>query len=75
MNARVLISVVGPLLTGSLLAGGWAYWNKEPSGDAWVVEQPELIVSSPAPGQKLHVDFVLRNTSSRPRRIFGVEAC
>ncbi len=73
---RILVSICGGLLVvGLCLAGGWVYWNSEPLGDAWVVETPEQIVNGATSGQELHVDFILRNTSSRPRRILGVEAC
>lgn len=76
MNSRVPISIIFGLLAAALfLAAGWAYWKQEPAGDAWIVEQPERIVSRPTPGEKLRIDFVLRNTSSRSLRILGVEVC
>jgi hypothetical protein len=76
MNRQIVAYVCGCLLVvGLLLAGGWGYWHEQPSGDAWVVEQPEQIVSGAASGQEVHVDFTLRNISSQPRRILGAEAC
>jgi hypothetical protein len=76
MSKRVLFSLCeGGLIFGLILAAAWAYWNEQPSGNAWVVEQPEQTVSGSTIGEKLHVAFLLRNTSSQPRRILGVEAC
>lgn len=65
----------GGLVCGLFLAAAWAYWYEQPLDNAWVVEQPEQIVSDAVAGEKLHVAFVLRNTSSQARRILGVEAC
>jgi hypothetical protein len=71
MNWRVLSFVCGCVF----IASGWAYWYEQPSDDAWCVDQPKQIVAGAAAGGELHVTFVLRNTSSSPRRILGVEAC
>jgi hypothetical protein len=76
MNKRVLFTFRSGFLSfGLLLAAGWAYWNQQSPGDAWVVEPAEQVVSGVTVGQKLHVTFILRNTDSQPRRILGVEAC
>jgi hypothetical protein len=76
MSKRVLIFLCeGALIFGLLLAAAWTYWNEQSSDDAWVAEQPEQIVSGSTTGEKLNVAFILRNTSSQPRRILGIEAC
>lgn len=76
MNNRILFPLTeGVLILGLLLASVWAYWNEQPSSDAWDIEHPEQVVTGAAAGQELHVAFVLRNTASQPRRILGVEAC
>jgi hypothetical protein len=63
------------LIAGLLLASVWAYWYEQPSGEGWVVEQPEQIISYAVVGEELRVAFKLRNTSSMPRRLLGFEAC
>lgn len=60
---------------GLLLTSTWAYWNEQPTGDAWVVQEPEQRVSGATVGQKLRVAFILRNRASQPRRILGARAC
>jgi hypothetical protein len=76
MNRRLMVYGCGCLLLlGLLLAAGWASWSEPPSDNAWVVERSEQIVSGATVGEELYVAFTLRNTSSRPRRILGAEAC
>lgn len=76
MKGRLSIYECSSLLSaGFLLAAGWMYWHEKPSGNAWVAEPQEQIVSGVTEGQKLHVAFLLRNMASQPRRILGVEAC
>jgi hypothetical protein len=76
MSKRVLLSFgEGLLILGLLLATGWAYWSERTPGEAWIVETPEQIVNGATSGQELQVAFLLRNTSTSPLRILGVEAC
>jgi hypothetical protein len=65
----------GLLSAGLFLASGWAYWHEQLSDDRWVAQPAEQIVAGAAAGQELHVPFTLRNISSGPKRILGVEAC
>lgn len=76
MISRLLASACGGLLLAGLLAtSGWLYWRESSPCDAWIVEQPEQIVTGTVPGREVHVVFIFRNISSQPRRILGVEAC
>ena len=62
------------LLFAGLLGGAWMCWPEEPSESAWIVDHPEQIVSG-AKDQEHRVRFIIRNISSRPLRVLGVEAC
>jgi len=76
MNHRILFPLgKGILILSLLFTSAWAYWNEQSSGNAWVIEHPEQVISQALVGEKLHVAFILRNTASQPRRILGVEAC
>lgn len=76
MNKRILFPLAeGVLILGLLLASAWTYWNVQSSVDAWVIEQPEQVVSETVVGEELHIPFILRNTASQPHRILGVIAC
>lgn len=72
LRNRCFFALLG---AGIPLAGAWTYWSEQPSDSAWTVDPPEQIVSGAAKDQELYVPFVIRNNSSRPLRILGVEAC
>lgn len=76
MSSRLLASVCGGLLlTGLLAPSAYMYWCESSPCDAWIVEQPEQVITGAIPGQEVHVVFILRNVASQPRRILGVQAC
>jgi hypothetical protein len=64
------------LFVGLFLATGWSSRDGQPPSDAWVCfDQPERILFGISPGQDVNVAFRVKNTSRRPLRVFGGEAC
>jgi hypothetical protein len=76
MNRRLLTNLCGSLsLASLLLACGWAYWDAQPTSDAWICDCPEQVPTPISPGQKVKVGFRLKNTSRRSLRILGTVVC
>jgi hypothetical protein len=76
MSTRAWVGGIGviALLTFTSL-GVWVYWETTTPGDAWLINEPERIVSDFDPSEQLDVTFQLRNTARVPRRILGATAC
>lgn len=76
MNRRLLTWVSSIVfLAGLLFSAGWAFWDTQTSGDTWIIDCTEQVVTGTSPEQEVQATFHLKNRSSHPFRILGSTAC
>jgi hypothetical protein len=76
MKTRTVVRAGLELLVVALtLLLAKTYWQAPPAGNAWSLDEPDQLVSTPTNGGPLHAAFRLRNNSSRPLRVLGSNAC